>query len=161
MDSGLLLYVWSFIVSRYMAGQKEYEVELQFTSGLLSSPDRTRTNEENVDGEKAIFGSRQDMQSQMSFEKSRVSLRSMSSEPSTARLAEESSSSSSDKKPMLTVSDSSAGSSSGSSEMRKVRSFYLFIYLLLIKWISKRIYLHKSTLIRLTNYWLERTVSTV
>ncbi|XP_057308593.1 uncharacterized protein LOC130646936 [Hydractinia symbiolongicarpus] len=48
---------------RYMAGQKEYEVELQFTSGLLSSPDRTKSGEENIDGEKAVFGSRSDINS--------------------------------------------------------------------------------------------------
>lgn len=46
-----------------MAGQKEYEVELQFTSGLLSSPDRTKSGEENIDGEKAVFGSRSDINS--------------------------------------------------------------------------------------------------
>lgn len=49
-----------------MAGQKEYEVELQFTSGLLSSPVRLRTGEENIDGEKAVFGSRSDLDSHRS-----------------------------------------------------------------------------------------------
>ena len=37
---------------RYLAGQKEYEVELQFSSGLLNSPDRVKTAEnETFDGE--------------------------------------------------------------------------------------------------------------
>jgi len=35
-----------------LSGQKEYEVELQFTSGLLSFPDRIHDAEEAVDGEK-------------------------------------------------------------------------------------------------------------
>ena len=37
---------------RYLSGQKEYEVELQFSSGLLSYPDRVVNSEESVDGEK-------------------------------------------------------------------------------------------------------------
>ena len=48
---------------RYMAGQKEYEVELQFTSGILSYPSRTNLDEENIDGEEPIFGSRMDLKS--------------------------------------------------------------------------------------------------
>ncbi|XP_077967584.1 uncharacterized protein LOC144421905 [Styela clava] len=36
---------------RYLSGQKEYEVELQFSSGLLSYPDRILDAEEAVDGE--------------------------------------------------------------------------------------------------------------
>lgn len=36
---------------RYLSGQKEYEVELQFSSGLLSFPDRIVDAEEAVDGE--------------------------------------------------------------------------------------------------------------
>ena len=37
---------------RYLAGQKEYEVELQFSSGLLNSPDRVKTAEtDTFDGE--------------------------------------------------------------------------------------------------------------
>ncbi|XP_047145718.1 uncharacterized protein LOC100210827 isoform X1 [Hydra vulgaris] len=46
---------------RYMAGQKEYEVELQFTSGLLSAPVRTIQEEENIDGERPIYGSKTDV----------------------------------------------------------------------------------------------------
>ena len=46
-----------------MAGQKEYEVELQFTSGILSYPSRTNIDEENIDGEEPIFGSRMDLKS--------------------------------------------------------------------------------------------------
>lgn len=46
-----------------MAGQKEYEVELQFTSGILSYPSRTNIDEENIDGEEPIFGSRIDLKS--------------------------------------------------------------------------------------------------
>ena len=48
---------------RFLAGQKEYEVELQFTSGLLAFPDRVRTAEESRDGEKALPGSLEDLQS--------------------------------------------------------------------------------------------------
>ena len=48
-------------IYRYMAGQKEYEVELQFTSGLLGAPTRTIAEEENIDGEKLIFGSRSEV----------------------------------------------------------------------------------------------------
>ena len=51
---------------RYMAGQKEYEVELGFTSGMLGAPDRTRNAGENIDGEMAVFGSRSDVNSSMS-----------------------------------------------------------------------------------------------
>ena len=51
---------------RYMAGQKEYEVELGFTSGLLGAPDRTRNAGDNIDGEVAVFGSRSDINSSLS-----------------------------------------------------------------------------------------------
>ena len=54
---------WSYFVLRYMAGQKEYEVELQFSSGILSYPSRTNIDEENIDGEEPIFGSRIDLKS--------------------------------------------------------------------------------------------------
>ena len=47
-----------------MAGQKEYEVELQFTSNLLGHPKRTKTGEELPDGEEPVFGSHSDLQSQ-------------------------------------------------------------------------------------------------
>ncbi|KAJ8020621.1 hypothetical protein HOLleu_40259 [Holothuria leucospilota] len=42
---------------RYIAGQKEYEVELQFSSQLMSFPDRVKGAEEAVDGEQPIPGS--------------------------------------------------------------------------------------------------------
>ncbi|EDO30431.1 predicted protein, partial [Nematostella vectensis] len=48
---------------RYMAGQKEYEVELQFSSGLVGYPARTNTGEEFIDGEEPIYGSRADLKS--------------------------------------------------------------------------------------------------
>lgn len=38
---------------RYLSGQKEYEVELQFSSGLLSFPDRIIDAEDAIDGEDA------------------------------------------------------------------------------------------------------------
>lgn len=41
---------------RYLAGQKEYEVELQFTSGLLGFPDRLRDSESAVDGNDPVLG---------------------------------------------------------------------------------------------------------
>ncbi|XP_078356558.1 uncharacterized protein LOC144641416, partial [Oculina patagonica] len=58
------LYFEIVKLPRYMAGQKEYEVELQFTSGILSYPSRTNIDEENIDGEEPIFGSRMDLKSQ-------------------------------------------------------------------------------------------------
>ncbi|EDV22569.1 uncharacterized protein TRIADDRAFT_58934 [Trichoplax adhaerens] len=47
---------------RYLAGQKEYEVELQFSSNMIAFPDRTRVVEETKDGEKPVFGSRVNLQ---------------------------------------------------------------------------------------------------
>ena len=52
-------------------GQKEYEVELQFTSGMISYPIRTKTGEEFVDGEHPVYGSVSDM---ASIAASRVSM---------------------------------------------------------------------------------------
>ena len=43
------------IYFRYVAGQKEYEVELQFTSGLLGFPDRTNDPQSVVDGNDPIL----------------------------------------------------------------------------------------------------------
>lgn len=57
------LYFEIVKLPRYMAGQKEYEVELQFTSGILSYPSRTNIDEENIDGEEPIYGSRMDLKS--------------------------------------------------------------------------------------------------
>ena len=38
---------------RFLAGQKEYEVELQFSSGILNVPDRIKAAEDvTFDGEK-------------------------------------------------------------------------------------------------------------
>ena len=99
---------------RYMAGQKEYEVELQFTSGLLGAPDRTKTKEENIDGEKAIFGSRSDMGSPAFSHSSRTD-----SVISAGREADGSSSALTEKPPMLVV-DQPENSSGGSSSKRKV-----------------------------------------
>jgi len=45
---------------RYLMGQKEYEVELQFTSGMVSYPIRTKTGEDFVDGEQPVYGSTTD-----------------------------------------------------------------------------------------------------
>jgi hypothetical protein len=58
---------------RYMAGQKEYEVELQFTSNLLGHPKRTKTGEELTDGEEPVYGSQSDLHSQGSRRDSKVS----------------------------------------------------------------------------------------
>ena len=38
----------NFIYCRYLAGQKEYEVELQFSSGILAHPDRINTSKQNI-----------------------------------------------------------------------------------------------------------------
>ena len=52
-------------LSRYYAGQKEYEVELQFSSGLTSHPDRLKTGwEDNRDGEDPVPGSSSDVSSE-------------------------------------------------------------------------------------------------
>ncbi|XP_022101493.1 uncharacterized protein LOC110985071 [Acanthaster planci] len=51
------LYFEVVKLPRYIAGHKEYEVELQFSSNLLSYPDRTRTAEEAIDGDEPIMGS--------------------------------------------------------------------------------------------------------
>ena len=48
---------------RYLSGQKEYEVELQFSSGILAFPDRVKTGEEYRDGEAPIPGSLEDISS--------------------------------------------------------------------------------------------------
>ncbi|XP_038052469.1 uncharacterized protein LOC119725181 [Patiria miniata] len=55
------LYFEVVKLPRYIAGHKEYEVELQFSSNLLSYPDRTRTAEEAVDGDEPIMGSTADV----------------------------------------------------------------------------------------------------
>ncbi|XP_028404973.1 uncharacterized protein LOC114527499 isoform X2 [Dendronephthya gigantea] len=57
------LYFDVVLLPRYMAGQKEYEVELQFTSNLLGHPKRTKTGEELADGEEPVYGSESDLQS--------------------------------------------------------------------------------------------------
>ena len=46
---------------RYLAGQKEYEVELQFSSGIIAFPDRIHTGEECRDGEEPVPGSLDDV----------------------------------------------------------------------------------------------------
>lgn len=50
-------FICIFFNYRYLAGQKEFEVELHFTSGLLGYPDRVRSAEEYRDGEKPLPGS--------------------------------------------------------------------------------------------------------
>ena len=56
---------------RYLSGQKEHEVELQFTSSMLSYPDRLHNIEDSVgaDGEKIP-----DYQSEVSGDDDRRSL---------------------------------------------------------------------------------------
>ena len=54
----------AFVSRRYLAGQKEYEVELQFSSGMLAYPDRVDTGGEQYrDGEPPVPGSLLDIQS--------------------------------------------------------------------------------------------------
>ena len=48
---------------RYLAGQKEFEVELHFTSSMIGYPDRVRSAEEYRDGEKPLPGSTSTMTS--------------------------------------------------------------------------------------------------
>ncbi|CAH1247647.1 OFCC1 [Branchiostoma lanceolatum] len=73
------LYFEVIKLPRYLAGQKEYEVELQFSAQLLSHPDRVQDAEENRDGEDPLPGSRLDLSSRFSSQRgSRVSLNSQS-----------------------------------------------------------------------------------
>ncbi|XP_064652604.1 uncharacterized protein LOC135503146 [Lineus longissimus] len=51
------LYFETVRLPRYLGGQKEFEVELQFTSSLLNFPDRIHGAEENRDGEDPVPGS--------------------------------------------------------------------------------------------------------
>ncbi|KAK6182267.1 hypothetical protein SNE40_009987 [Patella caerulea] len=56
------LYFEVVKLPRYLAGQNEYEVELQFTSSLTSYPDRIKTGwDENRDGEDPVPGSVSDL----------------------------------------------------------------------------------------------------
>nr|XP_002734565.1 PREDICTED: uncharacterized protein LOC100373469 [Saccoglossus kowalevskii] len=57
------LYIEVVKLQRYLAGQKEYEVELQFSSSILSFPDRIKGAEDPVDGELPVAGSRPDLNS--------------------------------------------------------------------------------------------------
>lgn len=71
------LYLEIVKLPRYLAGMKEYEVELEFSSAMTAYPDRRRTGgEEYRDGEAPILGSQSDLSSDMG---SRSSLQ--SSEP--------------------------------------------------------------------------------
>ncbi|KAK7091940.1 uncharacterized protein [Littorina saxatilis] len=59
------LYFEVVKLPRYYAAQKEYEVELQFTSGLTGHPDRVKTGwEDNRDGEDPVPGSASDLSSE-------------------------------------------------------------------------------------------------
>ncbi|XP_070533195.1 uncharacterized protein [Ptychodera flava] len=66
------LYFEVVKLPRYLAGQKEYEVELQFSSSIISFPDRTRGAEDPIDGEAPIPGSTQDLASLEGDSKSNV-----------------------------------------------------------------------------------------
>jgi len=44
------------LIDRYLAGMKEYEVELQFTSGLLGYPDRIHDEHSAIDGNDPVYG---------------------------------------------------------------------------------------------------------
>jgi hypothetical protein len=53
-------------IFRYLAGMKEYEVELEFSSAMTAYPDRRRTGgDEYRDGEAPILGSQSDINSEM------------------------------------------------------------------------------------------------
>ena len=53
-------------IYRYLAGMKEYEVELEFSSAMTAYPDRRRTGgDEYRDGEAPILGSQSDLSSDM------------------------------------------------------------------------------------------------
>lgn len=57
------LYFEIIKLPRYLAGQKEFEVELHFTSSMVGYPDRVRSAEEYRDGEKPLPGSTSTMDS--------------------------------------------------------------------------------------------------
>ncbi|XP_045180354.2 uncharacterized protein LOC123539694 isoform X3 [Mercenaria mercenaria] len=60
------LYLEIVKLPRYLAGMKEYEVELEFSSAMTAYPDRRRTGgEEYRDGEAPILGSQSDISSDM------------------------------------------------------------------------------------------------
>lgn len=74
------LYFEVVKLPRYFAGQKEYEVELQFSSGLTSHPDRLKTGwEENRDGEDPVPGSSSDVSSESPLVSQAVSQASLTS----------------------------------------------------------------------------------
>ncbi|CAB3994118.1 partial [Paramuricea clavata] len=83
------LYFDVVLLPRYMAGQKEYEVELQFTSNLLGHPKRTKTGEELADGEEPVYGSQSDLHSQGSRRGSKASSAMEASLASEAKEADE------------------------------------------------------------------------
>ncbi|ELU11189.1 hypothetical protein CAPTEDRAFT_202332 [Capitella teleta] len=56
------LYFEAVKLPRYLAGQKEYEVELQFSSGMVAYPDRVNIGDEYRDGEAPVPGSIENMQ---------------------------------------------------------------------------------------------------
>ncbi|ELU07382.1 hypothetical protein CAPTEDRAFT_226170 [Capitella teleta] len=56
------LYFEAVKLPRYLAGQKEYEVELQFSSGMVAYPDRVNIGDEYRDGEAPLPGSIENMQ---------------------------------------------------------------------------------------------------
>ena len=47
----------SYLFDRHLAGQKEYEVELEFSSSITGFPSRVNPGEEYRDGEEPIPGS--------------------------------------------------------------------------------------------------------
>lgn len=68
---------------RYLAGMKEYEVELEFSSAMTAYPDRRRTGGEAYrDGEAPQLGSQSDLSSEMG---SKASLRSLDPPQFTSR----------------------------------------------------------------------------
>ncbi|KAL3889356.1 hypothetical protein ACJMK2_001700 [Sinanodonta woodiana] len=55
------LYFEIVKLPRFLSGQNEYEVELQFSSSLTAYPDRRNIGEEYLDGEKPVLGSQSDV----------------------------------------------------------------------------------------------------
>ena len=67
------LYFEVIKLPRYLAGQKEYEVELQFTSGLLGFPDRLGDSESAVDGNDPVLEEREEAEVALAGSSSSVS----------------------------------------------------------------------------------------
>jgi hypothetical protein len=80
------LYFQVLKLPRYLAGQKEYEVELQFTSGLLGFPDRLGDSESAVDGNDPLLEEKEEAEAALAGSRSSLGCSSSSQEDGQLRL---------------------------------------------------------------------------